>query len=38
MQVFTHSACLLHETGPRHPERAARLRAIVGAAVCRVRI
>ena len=31
MQVFTHSACLLHETGPGHPERAARLRAIIDA-------
>ena len=31
MQVFTHSACLLHETGPGHPERTARLRAIIDA-------
>ncbi len=29
--LFSHSACLDHDTGPHHPERAARLRAIMTA-------
>lgn len=29
--LFSHSACLDHDTGPHHPERAARLEAIMAA-------
>jgi acetoin utilization deacetylase AcuC-like enzyme len=29
--LFTHPACLEHDTGPHHPERAERLRAILAA-------
>ncbi|MEX1108868.1 MAG: histone deacetylase family protein, partial [Dongiaceae bacterium] len=29
--LFTHSACLAHDTGPGHPERIERLQAIVEA-------
>ena len=29
--LFSHSACLDHDTGPHHPERAARLEAIMTA-------
>ena len=29
--LFSHSACLDHDTGPHHPERAARLQAIMTA-------
>lgn len=29
--LFSHSACLDHDTGPHHPERAARLKAIMTA-------
>jgi len=29
--LFTHAACLEHDTGPGHPERPDRLRAILGA-------
>jgi len=29
MIVFTHPACLLHDTGPDHPERPARLEAVL---------
>ncbi len=31
LQVFTHPACLAHDTGPDHAERPARLRSILGA-------
>src|SRR5262245_10722475 len=29
--LFTHPACLAHDTGPGHPERPARLQAIMAA-------
>ncbi|MCW5746118.1 MAG: histone deacetylase family protein [Alphaproteobacteria bacterium] len=29
--LYTHPACLAHDTGPGHPERPARLQAILGA-------
>ncbi|HJQ56835.1 MAG TPA: histone deacetylase family protein, partial [Vineibacter sp.] len=29
--LFTHPACLAHDTGPGHPERPARLQAVIGA-------
>ncbi len=29
--LFSHPACLTHDTGPGHPERADRLRAVLGA-------
>ncbi|GAB3508537.1 histone deacetylase family protein [Pseudoxanthomonas daejeonensis] len=31
MLAYTHPACLEHDTGPEHPERAARLRAVLDA-------
>ena len=31
LRVFTHPACLLHDTGEGHPERPARLRAVLDA-------
>ncbi len=31
MRVYTHQACLQHETGPGHPESPARLRAVLEA-------
>ncbi len=31
MQIYTHAACLAHDTGPDHPERPARLRAVLHA-------
>ncbi|WP_028916399.1 histone deacetylase family protein [Pseudoxanthomonas sp. J35] len=31
MLVYTHPACLEHDTGPDHPERPARLRAVLDA-------
>lgn len=31
MPIYTHPACLAHDTGPGHPERADRLRAVVDA-------
>jgi acetoin utilization deacetylase AcuC-like enzyme len=31
IQVFTHPACLAHDTGPEHVERPARLRAVLRA-------
>jgi len=29
--LFTHPACFLHDTGPGHPERPGRLRAVLDA-------
>ncbi|HPM57469.1 MAG TPA: histone deacetylase family protein, partial [Thermomonas sp.] len=31
MRVYTHPACLAHDTGPDHAERPARLTAVVDA-------
>jgi len=31
LRVYTHEACLLHDTGPAHPERPERLRVVVDA-------
>ena len=31
MRVYTHPACLLHDTGPGHAERPERLRAVIDA-------
>ena len=31
MLAYTHPACLEHDTGPDHPERPARLRAVLDA-------
>lgn len=31
MRVYTHAACLAHDTGPGHPEHAGRLAAVTGA-------
>ncbi|MEE7560050.1 histone deacetylase family protein, partial [Xanthomonas sp. Kuri4-2] len=31
MLVFTHPACLGHDPGPEHPERPARLEAVLSA-------
>ncbi|NUS38114.1 MAG: histone deacetylase family protein [Lysobacter sp.] len=31
MRVYTHAACLAHDTGPAHPERPERLAAVTGA-------
>ena len=31
MQIYTHAACLAHDTGPDHPERPERLRAVLHA-------
>ena len=31
MRVYTHPACLLHDTGPGHPERPERLEAVLDA-------
>ncbi len=30
-RLYTHPACLEHDTGPRHPERSDRLRAVLRA-------
>ena len=37
MRVYTHPACLLHDPGPGHAERAARLEAVLAALVHRER-
>ena len=29
--LYTHPACLDHDTGPQHPERPARLKAVLAA-------
>ena len=31
IRVYTHPACLAHDTGPEHPERPARLAAVIDA-------
>ncbi|MBC8445043.1 MAG: histone deacetylase family protein, partial [Rhodospirillaceae bacterium] len=30
-QFYSHPVCLEHDTGPHHPERPDRLRAVMGA-------
>ncbi|HJT97287.1 MAG TPA: histone deacetylase family protein, partial [Rhodanobacteraceae bacterium] len=31
MAIYTHAACLAHDTGPGHPESPARLAAVLEA-------
>jgi acetoin utilization deacetylase AcuC-like enzyme len=31
VRLYTHPACLLHDTGPGHPERPERLAAVLAA-------